>query len=152
MKKTYNDLFNRAEAILEGDANGFGMPILHKLATRSYAPAMLSLAARLTENGSREDLGKPSDASSPAGLMYRAWRQGDSTAAQNLALTLFHLGDLAGYRRWLIRAAVHGDQDAAEEVGRFEVRKPCKAAKKTRRHRPLRRDGSSRPSIGHTAT
>lgn len=142
MSKQMARLFNRAEAILEGKANGFGMPILRVLAHRRYGPAMLSLAARKTETGNRTDLGRFNDANSPAGLMYRAFRQGEVSAAQNLALTLFYLGDLAGYRRWLRRAAINGDEGAAKELIRFETRQPWPLAQKINRKRPFRRDGS----------
>lgn len=49
MSKQMDRLFNRAEAILDGKAHGFGMPILRILAHRRYGPAMLSLAARETD-------------------------------------------------------------------------------------------------------
>src|SRR5688572_9203602 len=122
MSERLDKLYHRAEAILGGEANGFGMPILSALARRRHGPAMLSLAARRTEQGNRGDLGRPSNPHSPHGLMYRAFRQGELNAAQNLALSLFYVGDLAGYRHWLRRAARGGDQDAARELGRFEVR------------------------------
>lgn len=142
MSERHDKLFGRAEAILAGKANGFGMPILRLLAHRQYAPAMLSLASRKTEGGTRLELGRPGDPSSPFGLMYRAFRQGEKNAAQNLALTLFYVGDLAGYRHWLRRAARSGDDDAAHELGRFEVRQPWPLARKINRKRPFRRDGS----------
>lgn len=135
-------LFSRAEAILDGKAIGLGMPILRTLAHRRYGPAMLSLASRETEAGSRQELGRFCCASSPAGLMYRAFRQGEVNAAQNLALTLFYVGDLAGYRHWLRRAARGGDDDAARELRRFEVRQPWPLATKINRKRPFRRGGS----------
>ena len=122
MSHKLDRLFIRAEAILEGRANGFGEPILQYLAHRKYGPAMLSLAARETASGERRELGRISDANSPAGLMYRAYCQGEVCAAQNLALTLFYAGDLAGYRQWLRKAAQGGDADAARELGRFETR------------------------------
>jgi hypothetical protein len=142
MTKKLDRLFNRAEAILDGNANGFGMPILRTLAHRRYGPAMLSLAARQTESGNREELGRFSNANSPAGFMFRAFQQGEVNAAQNLALTLFYLGDLAGYRHWLRKAARRGDEDAAKELSRFEVRQPWPLARKIKRKRPFRKDGS----------
>lgn len=142
MSKKTDQLFARAEAILDGRGNGFGMPILRTLARSRYGPAMLSLAARETVAGHRKDLGRIADANSPAGLMYRAFRQGECNAAQNFALTLFYLGDLAGYRRWLRRAARCGDENAAEELGRFETRQPWPLARRIKRKRPFRRDGS----------
>lgn len=135
-------LFSRAEAILAGKSNGFGMPILQMLAHKRYGPAMLSLAARKTDTGKRADLGRFSHATSPAGLMYRAFQQGEVNAAQNLALTLFYAGDLPGYRKWLRRAARGGDKDAAKELSRFEVRQPYPLARRMKRIRPFRRDGS----------
>lgn len=134
--------FSRAEAILDGRAVGFGIPILRSLAHRQYGPAMLSLAARQTEHGSRGDLGLPTQTNSPFNLMYRAFRQGELNAAQNLALSLFYVGDLAGYRYWLRRAAQGGDDDAARELSRFEVRQPWPLASKLGRKRPFRRNGS----------
>lgn len=142
MSEKRDRLFDRAEAILEGRANGFGMPILRSLAHRLYTPAMLSLAARMTERGTRAELGRPSHPNSPIGLMYRAFRKGEMNAAQNLALTLFYVGDLAGYRHWLRRAAQGGDDGAANELSRFEVRQPWPLARKISRKRPFRRDGS----------
>ena len=135
-------LFSRAEAILDGKAIGFGMPILRMLAHRRYGPAMLSLACRETGAGSRQELGRFCCANSPAGLMYRAFRQGEVNAAQNLALALFYVGDLAGYRHWLQWAARGGDDDAVRELGRFEVRQPWPLARRINRKRPFRRDGS----------
>lgn len=142
MNKKLDKLFLRAESVLDGKACGFGMPILRALAHRQYGPAMLSLAARETEQGNRAELGRPSNTSSPFGLMYRAFRQGELAAAQNIALSLFYVGDLAGYRRWLRRAAQSGDGDAAQELRRFEVRQPWPLARKIKRKRPFRRDGS----------
>ena len=142
MSDKLDRLFNRADAILDGRACGFGEPILRHLALRKYGPAMLSLACRETASGDLADLGRVSDAHSPAGLMYRAYRQGEISAAQNFALTLFYAGDLAGYRRWLRRAARGGDADAARELRRFEVRQPYPLARHTDRLRPFHRDGS----------
>ena len=142
MTQKLDRLYNRAEAILDGKANGFGMPILRTLAHRRHGPSMLSLAARQTEGGKRGELGRFSNANSPAGLMFRAFQQGEVNAAQNLALTLFYLGDLAGYRHWLRKAARGGDEDAAKELSRFEVRQPWPLAQKIKRKRPFRKDGS----------
>ncbi len=142
MSEKHDKLFSRAEAIFDGKANGMGMPILRALAHRRYGPAMLNLAVRKTEQGIRAELGRPSIPHSPIALMYRAFRQGETSAAQNLALSLFYVGDLAGYRHWLRRAARSGDNDAAKELGRFEVRQPWPLARKINRKRPFRRDGS----------
>ncbi|WP_371433142.1 hypothetical protein [Novosphingobium sp.] len=142
MTEKLDRLFSRAEAILAGKANGFGIPILRTLAHRQYGPAMLMLAALQTDSGTRGEFGRFCNANDPAGLMYRAFRKGEVNAAQNLALTLFYLGDLAGYRRWLRQAARGSDEDAARELSRFEVRQPWPLAQKTKRKRPFRKDGS----------
>jgi hypothetical protein len=142
MSVKFEMLLNRAEAILEGKENGLGMPILRALALRRFGPAMLSLAARQTEQGARAELGRISESNSPICLMYRAFRQGETNAAQNLALSLFYVGDLAGYRHWLRRAARGGDAEAWKELKRFEVRQPWPLARKIKRQRPFRRDGS----------
>lgn len=142
MTERMDRLYERTGLILDGKANGFGMPILRILAHRRYGPAMLHLAARETESGRRGDLGHIRDAHSPAGLMYRAYRQGEFTAAQNFALTLFYLGDLAGYRHWLRRAAQGDDDHAAAELRRFETRQPWPLARRIGGKRPFRRDGS----------
>jgi hypothetical protein len=132
-------LFLRAEAILERRANGFAMPVLEHLGLRRYAPAMLELARRTTGGGDPAVIGRISDARSPAALMRRAHLLGDITAAQNFALTLFHAGDLAGYRHWLRKAAHAGDPDAQAELRRFELRQPYPLARRVGRIRPLRR-------------
>lgn len=73
--------------------------------------------------------------------MYRAYRRSVPHAAQNMAMTLFNVGDLAGYRRWMQRAARMGDTDAKHEVAQFEVRQPHRLARRLRRLRPYRADG-----------
>ena len=140
MKHRNERLFAKAEEILGGKANGFGEPILRHLALRQYGPAMLSYACRMTSSGSRAELGRKSDTLGPVGLMYRAFRAGELNAAQNLALTYFYVGDLAGYRFWLRRAGQAGDEEAAQELRRFETRQPWPLARKIRRLRPFRRD------------
>lgn len=132
-------LFLRADAIVERRANGHAMPILKHLARRRYPPAMLELARWATRSGDPAGIGRIGDPRSPAGLMHRAHRLGDVTAAQNLAMTLFHAGDLAGYRHWLRKAARAGDTEAGAELRRFELRQPFPLARRVRRIRPLRR-------------
>lgn len=139
MSTTADRLFLRADAIMERRANGFAMPILKHLALRRYAPAMLELARWTTMSGDPAAIGRVSDPRSPAALMRRAHRLGDITAAQNLAMTLFHAGDLAGYRHWLGKAARAGDGDAGAELRRFELRQPFPLARRMRRKRPFRR-------------
>jgi TPR repeat protein len=134
-------LFDRAVDILEGRANGFGLPILHHLALRGHSSAMLWLAGAWTQDAERSKFGRFSDPCSAIGLMRRALRLGDSNGAQNLAMTYyFNTGNLAMYRHWLAKAATRGDEDAARELSRFELRLPHLAARRVGRLRPLRRD------------
>ena len=72
-------------------------------------------------------------------MFYRAFRQGELNAAQNMAMSLFYAGDLSGYRLWMHRAARTGDTNAAFELGLFEVRQPYPLARRLRRVRPYRR-------------
>lgn len=135
-------LYERAEAILDGRANGLGEPILWHLALRGHGYAMLTIANRMTSRGSREELGRIQDAFSPAGLTYRAYRRGVPNAAQNMAMSLFNVGDLAGYRRWIRLAARAGDVDAERDAKLFETRQPHNLARRIGRLRPYRRDRS----------
>lgn len=134
-------LFTRATDILDGRANGFGLPILRHLALSGFGPGMLWLAIVLSKDCVPGELGRLSDPSSPLGLMRRAFRLGEPNAAQNLAMTYFHLGDMAGYRRWLHRAASGGDTEAMQELKSFELRKPYPPARRLRRLRPYNRNG-----------
>lgn len=133
-------LFGRAHAILAGRGAGFGEPILWHLALRHYGPAMLEIAARETREGKRSELGRTAAPFSPLGLMYRAYRQGEPNAAQNIAMSLFNIGDMAGYRRWIRLAARRGDADAGHDAKCFALRQPHAHARRLRRLRPLRRD------------
>lgn len=108
------------------------MPILWHLALRRYQFAMLELSQRV------EPAGRISDPFSSAGLAYRAYRLGLSFGAQNLAMDCFNRGDLAGYRKWLGRAARAADEDAARELRRFETRLPHGDAGRIGRKRPYR--------------
>jgi hypothetical protein len=128
--------------ILEGRANGHGEPILRHLASRDYGPAMLDLANRYTQTGSSSELGRIQDRNSPVGQTYRAYRKGEPNAAQNMAMTLYNVGDLHGYRRWLHQAARMGDLDAQRELRNFDVRQPHRLARRLRRLQPQHRDGS----------
>jgi len=75
-------------------------------------------------------------------MMMRGYRDREPFAATNLAISYFNIGDLAGYRHWLTRAAAIGEMDAEAELKRFETRKPQELARRLGRHRPYRRDGS----------
>jgi hypothetical protein len=135
-------LFERATAILEGRGIGLGEPILWHLAIRRHGLAMLEIAGRRTRGGSRRELGRMQNSFSPAGLMYRAYRSGVPNSAQNMAMSLFNSGDMAGYRRWIRLAARCGDTAAKHEADLFETRQPHRLAGKLRRLRPYRADGS----------
>ena len=138
MTDRYEDMFWRAEAILEGKGVGFGEPKLWYLAMRGYGPALLSLAARYTSKGKRAEMGRLSDRFSPLGMMLQAFHQGERFAGQHLAMTYFNIGDMARYRHWLSRAAKAGDTQAAREARMFELRKPNTLARRLRRLRPDR--------------
>lgn len=53
-------------------------------------------------------------------------------------MTCFNRGDLVGYRLWLHRVARAGDEEAAIEARRFEMRLPHAAALEIGRSRPER--------------
>ena len=129
-------LFERASAIQERKARGYYMPILWHLALRQYLRGMSELARILGAAGGA------SEAWSAAGLNYRAWRASNATAARNQAMGCFNRRDLAGYRRWLRRAAQAGDRESAAELRRFETRLWHEMARDIGRHRPeLPHDG-----------
>jgi hypothetical protein len=65
---------------------------------------------------------------------------GNVLGAQHLAVDHFNRGDLGGYRKWLQRAALRGDADAARKLRRFEIRLPHGNAAKNGRKRPARKD------------
>ncbi|NML07764.1 hypothetical protein [Sphingomonas sp. G-3-2-10] len=138
-------LYDRAEAISEGRLNGLYMPILRGLALRKHHRAMLRLAGVFTQDNSRADLGSAARVGDPAWLYRRVWRLGGEYArfaAQNMAMSLFNIGDLQGYRSWLHRGAELGDQDAGLQLECFETRLSHGAARQIGRGRPMRRNGS----------
>lgn len=141
METREDRLFLRALQILEGKANGFGLPIMRHLALRGYGPAMLDLANRNAQTGSMKELGRIWNRATPLGLTYRAYRLGEDNAAQNMAMSYYNIGDLAGYRRWLYCAARGGNSDAKYELRLFEIRMPHRLARRLGRLRPYRRDG-----------
>jgi hypothetical protein len=140
--KRNDKLFLRALQILDGKATGLGMPILRHLAFRRYGPAMLDLAARQTRTGFRNELGRIWDPASSLGLTYRAFRMGEPHAAQNMAMSFYNVGDLKGYRHWLHRAAQDGDLEASIALRSCDIRQPHALARRLRRLRPYRRNGS----------
>lgn len=134
--------FARAEAILYGRQTGLGAPILWHLALHHHGRSMLEIANHATRNGERSELGTAAQWYSPFNLMCRAYRQGEPNAAQNLAMTHFNFGDLQGYRHWIRKAARAGETNAQDNARRFELRQPSGLARRLRRLRPVRRDGS----------
>ena len=135
-------LFERAQAIMGRRANGLYLPILHHLSRRGHARAMLELAGLFSQGNDPADLGGTAHVGTPAWLYRRVWLRGGGhgcLAAQNLAMSRFNIGDLHGYRLWLRRAQILGDNDAGLELDRFETRQPFGAARAIGRGRPLRR-------------
>ena len=103
---------------------------------------MLTLAGLLHQTGKAEDLGSPAQAGDAAWLYRRVWRAGGDDArhaAQHMAMSCFNTGNLAGYRLWLRRAHMLGDNDAGLELDRFETRLPFGNARAIGRGRPWRR-------------
>jgi hypothetical protein len=129
----------RSHRIRERKAVGLWLPIVWHLAIRKYIPAMVDLASWLSDPISIQSSGRTSDAFSANGLYYRAFRARSANAAQHMAMNRFNLNDLAGYRRWLRKAAILGDAEAANELGHFETRLPHAAARRIFRHRSQRR-------------
>jgi hypothetical protein len=131
----YDRWLSRAVAILEGRANGFGMPVLRVLALRGHHGAMAELANRLTSpENSDYDLSKGLELER---LLARA--APESWIFGNLSTTLRNHGDMVGYRKWLARAARTGDPNYIAEKGRFETRFPYPIMKRWGRYRPVRR-------------
>jgi hypothetical protein len=129
---TRDDLWDRYYGIRDQHHNGHRMPILRYLALRRDLQAMIELSDAL------EAPGNAGRRYSSAGLLYRAYRAGNETAAQHVAMNAFNREDLSGYRRWLARAAKAGDADAASELCRFETRLPHDNARVIGRQRPHR--------------
>ncbi|MBN8815122.1 MAG: hypothetical protein J0J06_06710 [Sphingomonas sp.] len=115
---------------------GLWMPIMWHLALRGHSGAMIELANWFSDGNSREAFGTFGDAFSAAGLYRRAYRKGDARAAQHVAMSYFNRNDMAGYRRWLRRAARAGDVDARRQLRAFETRLPHANARKIGRLRP----------------
>ena len=113
-------IYEDALLIQHGERIGAWLPKIWHLAARGHSEAMVELADWLSENNSLESFGKTSDAFSPAGLYYRAYRRGIARAAYNVALSCFNRSDMAGYRLWLRRAAVTGDGAAKKELNNLK--------------------------------
>ena len=122
-----------ANAWINGLSPGDGMGLLWHLALRRYPSAMTELARRIGEDGL-----SAAEPYSSAGLCYRAVRQGDSTAAYNMAMTRFNRRHLQGYRYWLRLATKAGDAEAGRQLRRFETRLPHGVARDINRGRMRR--------------
>jgi hypothetical protein len=134
-----NALYFKAIEIQQCKARGLWMPIIWHLALRRHGEAMIELAAWFSQSNRLCDLGAVSDGFSAAGLYHRAWRAGDARAAQHMALGCFNRKDLAGYRRWLRRAANCGDGEAAMQLKWFQTRLWHGVARNIGRGRPYAR-------------
>lgn len=142
-EETFADrLYLRALAIRYEQQVGKWLPIIWHLALRGHAGAMIELADWFSDEGSADPFGTPVDAFSAAGLYRRAFRKGDTRAAQHMALSCFNRNDMVGYRHWLGQGAKAGDGEAGQERRQFETRLWHSAARKVRRLRPTqKRDG-----------
>jgi hypothetical protein len=138
MSPKFEKMYARADAIQERRANGLWEPIFWHMAIRGNGLALLRLSDWHSRKGTRAELGRFGDAFSPLGMMYRAFRKGERFAGSHMAMSYFNIGDLAGYRHWLAKAAKAGDDWSAAELKRFETRKPHGLAKKIGRLRPVR--------------
>jgi TPR repeat protein len=135
-------LYDRALHIQAGLRPGLCEPIFRALAVRNYDHGQVLVACDFATEKMREN--------HPASSAYwyrKAWRSGNSNAAQHMAMNCFAANDLQGYRRWLRRAAQLGDSEAAFQLGKFATRLPIARLRTIRRARPeIRRrtaDGQS---------
>jgi len=128
----HDRLWSKYWGIRDNHLNGFAMPVIWHLALRHDPWAMLELGSKFDQPGHR------ANPFSQEGLAYRAFRRGERHGAQHLAMNAFNGGDLSGYRYWLERGARLGDQDAARQLRRFELRLPHTNAGLIGRKRPHR--------------
>ena len=126
-------LWARYWGIRDDHKVGHYMPILWHLALRGDADAMVELSSNLP------CIGRLADRFSQSGLAYAAYRKGSALGAQHLAMIAFNRNDLRGYRHWLNKAWRAGDQEAGQQLRRFELRLPHTNAASIRRKRPHRR-------------
>jgi len=105
---------------------------------------MIDLAAWFADDNSPASLGTCADAFSAAGLYRRAFRMGNTRAAQHMAMACFNRNNLRGYRYWLRQGANSGDIEAGQQIGYFETRLWHDTARDIGRARPVqKRDGFS---------
>lgn len=124
-------LYDRALHIQAGLEPGFCRPILRALAVRNHGHGQVLFACDFAKERPRFN--------HPAFSAYwyrRAWRGGSATAAQHMAMDCFARRDLKGYRQWLRRAALLGDEEAAFELGKFATRLPHLRLRQINRIRP----------------
>ncbi|TFU00053.1 hypothetical protein EUV02_15510 [Polymorphobacter arshaanensis] len=125
-------LWSRYWAIRDNHHPGHCTPILWHLAMGGDTMAMVELSSTFSRPG------RIFERFTQAGLAFRAFRRGDATGAQHLAMNAFNIGDLGQYRHWLGKAARLGDNDAARELRRFEIRLPHEDAALIGRKRPYK--------------
>jgi hypothetical protein len=135
-KTPLDRLYLRALAIRYERHVGKWLPIVWHLALRGHAGAMIELADWFSNDGSADPFGTPADWFSAAGLYRRAYRKGETRAAQHMALSCFNRNDMVGYRHWLGQGAKAGDREAGHERRGFETRLWHANARKVRRIRP----------------
>ncbi len=134
-------LYDRALHIQAGLKPGFCKPIFYILAIRNYGHGQVLFACDFAVEKMRGN--------HPASSAYwyrKAWRGGNANAAQHMAMDCFAANDLQGYRRWLRRAALLGDSEAAFQLRKFATRLPIARLRAIRRMRPeyRRRNGDAR--------
>lgn len=131
----YDRWYDRALKILDGRANGMGLPVLRALALRGHPYAMAALANRLTDPYN-------SDYDPKRGMALTravARKLGESWTLENLAVTCRNRNDMAGYRYWIARASLLGEPEVVRERGEFCTRFPYAIMRRWKRYRPLRK-------------
>lgn len=122
-------LYDRAWAILDGRATGFGMPIMEALARRQHPSARSALADLLGGSISARTRARGRNLTRLSAL------RGDPYGAYNLAMSHLNDGDMRLYRRWLTIAA-KVDPEARAELRAFHMRHPHTAMRRLKRLSP----------------
>jgi hypothetical protein len=129
-------LYERADAILDGRANGLGLPILEALNIRRHLGARNYLATILSDPFKATAVGR----SRGKRLTLTNMRTGGAGAMYNLAIQYRNEGDLRLYRYWLARAAGRDhDPYHTRELRFFETRFPHEVMRRFGRIRPYRK-------------
>lgn len=131
--ETLERLWTRAWRIKDEHANGDFFPIFQVLAIRGSVWGMIEHADALKKPG------RIGHAATAEWFLYRAFKQGEPTAAQHLSRIAFQARDMKAYRHWLRQAANRGDEDCRSEINRFETRLPHLNARLIGRKRPYRK-------------